>query len=119
MSNLSLIGSIAAVGGAAGVGGLALELSKPKSHHISLAKSKESSSLKVSKRCEIFHIQDSNQKTVKKMEEASLRTKTDSVSFWSSVDADCKSKEKIYVAYRSNAWVYEASDQGKDWRVIS
>ncbi|CBY92405.1 hypothetical protein HF1_03970 [Mycoplasma haemofelis str. Langford 1] len=118
MPNLPLIGSIATVGGVAGVGGLALELSKPKSQHTSLTKSKEPSSLKVSKRCEIFHIQSTPNLTVKKVEESSLRGQVSDSSFWNSMDSDCKTKEKIYVASRDNKWVYDKSEQNKDWKVI-
>ncbi|AEW45203.1 hypothetical protein MHC_01685 [Mycoplasma haemocanis str. Illinois] len=122
MSNLPLIGSIVAVGGTAVAGGVAMELSKPRNQHISLAKNQGSSSLEMPKRCELFYIQSSNDLTVKKIEESDLRKQTDDSDFWKKVESNCDVKGRSYVAQRYvqgvKKWVYEETDQEKQWKVI-
>ncbi|AEW45191.1 hypothetical protein MHC_01625 [Mycoplasma haemocanis str. Illinois] len=128
MPKLPIIGSVLVVGGGAGVGGVAMEFSKPKGRNISLAKNKKPSPFKMPTRCEFFWIQDSGKRTVKKIEESRLQReikeqKTEDL--WKRLDSDCSVKWKIYVAKRyvsgssrMNQWVYEDGDQKHSWTVI-
>ncbi|AEW45206.1 hypothetical protein MHC_01700 [Mycoplasma haemocanis str. Illinois] len=119
MPNLPIIGSIVVLGGAASVGGVAMELSKPKGRNISLAKNKKPSPFKMPARCELFHIQSSEQHTVKKVAESELseKIKNQDSGLWEKIDKDCNIKWKIYVAYRSYKWVYNEDEQGKPWKL--
>ncbi|AEW45209.1 hypothetical protein MHC_01715 [Mycoplasma haemocanis str. Illinois] len=125
MANLPIIGSIVVLGGAASVGGVAMELSKPKGRNISLAKNKKPSPFKMPTRCEFFAIESSSAQTVKKIEESKLQAeikKQGDTSLWEQLDKYCNVDWKIYVAQRSPSgykkWVYEKDDQIKPWKVI-
>ncbi|AEG72695.1 hypothetical protein MHF_0419 [Mycoplasma haemofelis Ohio2] len=114
MPKLPVIGSIVVVGGTAGVGGLAWESSKP-SNKIALASNiKKPLSIK---KCHLFSIVQTSNRTVKLEDESAFRKRVIDEEFWKKVDRDCGTKEKIYVAYRNQKWVYEEGDQTGTWNV--
>ncbi|AEW45183.1 hypothetical protein MHC_01585 [Mycoplasma haemocanis str. Illinois] len=112
MPKLPLIGSVAIIGG---VGGLSWELSKP-SRKIAAISSKKPLPIK---RCELFSIVRSSDRTVKREDESSFRKTVTDNDFWEKVDKDCKTKEKLYVAFRNQKWVYEEADQDGVWNVTN
>ncbi|AEG72693.1 hypothetical protein MHF_0417 [Mycoplasma haemofelis Ohio2] len=114
MPKLILIGSIAATGGVVGMGGLGLELLKPTSRTASTSRMGKSLALK---RCQLYSIVSSDNLTVQKENESTFKTKVTNNSVRERIDRDCGIKDRVFVAYRSNNWVYEDSDQGKPWKV--
>nr|WP_052663322.1 hypothetical protein [Mycoplasma haemofelis] len=115
MPKLPIIGSVAAIGGATGIGGLAWESSKPPRNHISLtSKTRKPLTLK---RCTIYSILKSDNKTVKKEEESAFREKVTNPTSWERINKECGVKDKIYVANRSG-WAYHDSDQNLQWNVV-
>ncbi|CBY92384.1 hypothetical protein HF1_03760 [Mycoplasma haemofelis str. Langford 1] len=114
MPKLPLIGSIVAIGGTAGIGGLAWDSSNPKSQTVLSFKKKEQFVLK---RCVLYSIVKEADLTVKREEESSFAKEINNDSLWGQVNKDCGVKERIFLAKKSEKWVYEERLQGLAWKI--